>query len=278
LARIRFTILGCASSPGVPRPNGDWGACDPLEPKNRRQRASLLIERISDNDDARTTIVIDTGPDFRQQMLNAAVTHLDGVVYTHAHADHTHGIDDLRTFVLAQRQRIPVYADGKTLARLNQTFDYVFSRPKGSDYPPIVDGMTFETGDTISIGGQGGPITLTPFPLEHGSMSIKGFKIGNLAYCTDVSSFPERSLPHLQNLDVLIIGALQHEPHPSHLSLSQALDWIKRLAPRQAILTHMHTPLDYLTTLHNTPDNVQPAFDGMVIDYDHQNKKYIIAQ
>jgi phosphoribosyl 1,2-cyclic phosphate phosphodiesterase len=267
MAVLRFTVLGCGSSPGVPRPNGDWGACDPQEPRNRRKRASLLVQRIAD-DGGVTTAVIDTSPDFRQQMLDAKVTRLDGVVFTHAHADHVHGIDDLRTFVLAQGARIPVHADGRTLARLRSTFDYVFERLPGSDYPPIVDARSFETGDQIMVTGQGGPICFTPFPLEHADITIKGFRIGGLAYCTDVSRFPERSLPHVTGLDVLVIGALQYKPHPSHLSLAQALECIRRFQPKHAVLTHMHIPLDYRAVLAETPDNVEPAFDGMVLELD----------
>jgi phosphoribosyl 1,2-cyclic phosphate phosphodiesterase len=270
VATLRFTILGCGSSPGVPRPNGDWGACDPDEPRNKRLRTSLLVQRKAD-DGAVTSVVIDTSPDFRQQILNASVKRLDAVVYTHAHADHVHGIDDLRSFVLAQNTRIPIHADGRTMARLKSTFDYIFERLPGSDYPPIADARTFETGDTITVSGQGGKITLTPFPLEHAGLMIKGFRIGAMAYCTDVSGFPERSLRHVAGVEVLVIGALQYRPHPSHLSLAQALDWIGRLEPKRAILTHMHVPLDYRTVLAETPDHVEPGYDGMVFELpDHE--------
>ncbi|MCU0830339.1 MAG: MBL fold metallo-hydrolase [Rhizobiaceae bacterium] len=266
MALLRFTVLGCGSSPGVPRPNGDWGACDPDEPRNRRRRPALLVQRIEGNEV--TTVVIDTGPDFREQMLSAGVTHIDGVVYTHAHADHIHGIDDLRTYVLAQRSRMPLYADQRTMERLRGSFSYIFEAQKGSGYPPIVDAHIVETGRDLTITGKGGPVTFTPFGVDHGTLRIKGYRIGRLGYCTDASGFPARTIPVITGLDVLVIDALQIEPHPTHFSLAQALDWAKRLNARRTILTHMHTPLDYRAVLTSTPPDVEPAFDGMVITLD----------
>lgn len=265
MAILRFTMLGCGSSPGVPRPNGEWGNCDQNEPRNRRRRASLLVQKVGDV--GTTTVVIDTGPDFREQMIDAMVKHIDGVVYTHAHADHIHGIDDLRSFVLATKTRAQIYADQRTLQHLTLSFNYIFERQKGSDYPPIVDAHIIETGRDFTIAGKGGAITLTPFALQHSTIQIKGFRIGDLAYCTDVSGFPDKTMAHLSNLEVLIIGALQYEPHPSHFSLSQAVDWIRRLAPQRAILTHMHNPLDYRTVLAETPENIEPGFDGLVMEF-----------
>jgi phosphoribosyl 1,2-cyclic phosphate phosphodiesterase len=264
LATLRITMLGCGSSPGVPRPDGNWGACDPTEPKNRRRRSALLVQRTSDA--GTTNVVIDTGPDFRDQMINAGVTHIDGVVYTHAHADHVHGIDDLRSFVLGTKLKIQVYADDRTLAHLTSAFNYIFARQKGSDYPPIADANLIETGRDLTITGKGGPIALTPFGLQHGPIRIKGFRIGGLAYCTDVSGFPDKTVPAVTGLDVLIIGALQYQPHPSHFTLAQSLEWIERLGPKRAVLTHMHIPLDYQTVLDETPTNVEPGYDGMVIE------------
>lgn len=266
MATLRATVLGCGSSPGVPRPNGDWGQCDPLEPRNRRRRAALLIERRDDR--GTTTVVIDTGPDFREQMIAAAVTHIDGVVYTHAHADHIHGIDDLRAFVIANKARAQVYADQRTLNHLKSSFNYIFERQKDSDYPPIVDAHVIETGKSFMVAGKGGGITLTPFGLQHGPLRIKGFRVGGLAYCTDVSGIPDKTLPWLAGLDLLIVGALQYQPHPAHFSLGQALEWIERLAPKRAVLTHMHIPLDYHTVLNETPAHVEPAYDGMVITFE----------
>lgn len=264
MSQLKVTILGCGSSPGVPRPNGDWGECDPNEPRNKRRRAALLVQRF-DGDEV-TNVVIDTGPDFRAQMIDANVKHIDGVVYTHAHADHIHGIDDLRSFVLVTKTRVQVYADDRTLQHLHHSFNYIFERQKGSDYPPIAVSHVIETGKAFCVTGKGGLVTLTPFGLQHGALRIKGFRIGGLAYCTDVSGFPDKTLPFVSGVDVLIIGALQYQPHPSHLSLSQALDWISRLKPQKAILTHMHIPLDYHTVLASTPAHVEPGYDGMTFD------------
>ncbi|MHC5307286.1 MBL fold metallo-hydrolase [Bartonella sp. LJL80] len=261
----KFTILGCGSSPGVPRPNGDWGDCDPSNAKNRRFRTSLLVERISVSG-SKTTIVIDTGPDFRSQMIRANVQLLDGVVYTHAHADHIHGIDDLRSYVIGQKRLMDIYADHATFARLEEAFGYCFKTPEGSSYPPILQHHTISPNDEFFIEGKGGRVSMLPLLQIHGDIHSLGFRIGNVAYCTDVSDFPAFTPPLLQDLDVLIIGALQYRPHPSHFSLDQALEWVERLRPKRAILTHMHVPLDYDAVMAYTPDHVEPAFQGMQFD------------
>lgn len=262
----RFTVLGCGSSPGSPRITGDWGACDPANPRNRRLRASLLVEQIGPDGNS-TVVVIDTGPDFRTQMVTAGARKLDAVVYSHPHADHIHGIDDIRGFVIEQKKRIPVYADEKTMARLLEGFSYCFKTPPGSNYPPIVRGNYInDRNDPVVVDGEGGPLTLLPFEQLHGDITSLGFRIGNLAYCSDASGFPEATVERLSDLDVLIIDALQYRPHPSHLSLSQALEWIDRLKPGKAVLTHMHIPLDYDTVMRETPDHVEPAYDMMVIE------------
>lgn len=263
--RLRFTLLGCGSSPGTPRITGDWGNCDPANPKNRRSRAAAMVERIAENGE-RTTIVIDTGPDFRAQMLAASVTHIDAVIYTHPHADHIHGLDDLRSYVLEQRHRIPIYADDNTLLRLKQGFGYCFETPLGSSYPPILKSNLIDHLTPLTIDGRGGSIRLLPLTQQHGDILSLGFRIGALAYCPDVSGFPNVTVAQLHGLDWLIIDALQYRPHPSHFSLSEALDWIDRLKPKHAALTHMHVPLDYDTVNRETPDHVEPGYDGMVIE------------
>ncbi|MCD2171411.1 MBL fold metallo-hydrolase [Rhizobium sp. C4] len=264
----RLTILGCASSPGVPRINGDWGACDPANPKNRRTRAALLVEQIG-HDGGKTTVVVDTGPDFREQMIAAGVQHLDAVIYTHAHADHLHGIDDVRGYFHAQRQRIPIYADAFTMDRIRMGFGYCLETPVGSNYPPIVEPHLIETSDMpVTISGAGGPITFNPILQVHGDIMSLGFRIGDFAYCSDVSDFPEISHGKLQDLDTLVIDCLQYRFHPSHLSLEQALGWIARFAPRHAILTHMHIPLDYEKVMAETPAHVEPAYDGLRVEFD----------
>ncbi|MGR6430803.1 MBL fold metallo-hydrolase [Rhizobium sp. PAMB 3174] len=266
--RRRFTILGCSSSPGVPRINGDWGACNPDNPKNRRTRAAFLVEQIAP-DGGRTTVVIDTGPDFREQMIAAKVEALDAVLYTHAHADHLHGIDDLRGYFFVRGHRIPIWADAFTMERIRDGFGYCMVTPPESQYPPIVKPHLIETPDMpVTISGEGGKISFMPIMQRHGDIHSLGFRIGDVAYCSDVSHFPEESVAKLQGLDVLVIDALQYREHPSHLSVDQALGWIERLQPKRAILTHMHVPLDYDTLMSGTPDHVEPAHDMLTFESD----------
>lgn len=264
---LRFTILGCGSSPGVPRVTGDWGACDRENPKNRRLRCAAMAELVGP--EGTTRVMIDTGPDFRSQVLAAGISTIDAVVYTHPHADHIHGIDDLRSFVLDQRRRINIYADDSTQKRLDEAFGYCFVAPAGSSYPPILNAHRIDHAEPLVIKGQGGALTFTPLPQVHGEIMSLGFRIGNLAYCPDVSDFPGETVELLRDLDVLIIDALQYKTHPSHLSLGEALDWIERLKPKRAILTHMHVPLDYETVSAETPKHVEPAFDGLVVEMDY---------
>jgi phosphoribosyl 1,2-cyclic phosphate phosphodiesterase len=261
---LRLTILGCGSSPGTPRITGDWGDCDPKNPRNRRRRAAAMVERISER--GVTTVVIDTGPDFREQMIDAGVERIDAVLYTHPHADHIHGIDDLRGFVLAQRRLMDIHADKPTLERLKEAFGYCFQTPPGSSYPPILKAHTIAHDEKVVIEGEGGPLAFEPLPQIHGDIISLGFRIGGIAYCPDVSDFPQETAAALGNLDVLVLDALQYKRHPSHFSLEEALEWVRRLQPKRAVLTHMHIPLDYETVRAETPDNVDPAFDGMRIE------------
>ena len=256
---LTFTILGCGSSGGVPRLGGHWGDCDPANPKNRRQRCSLLVERTGPN--GTTTVLIDTSPDLRNQLLNAGVGRLDGVIYTHSHADHVHGIDDLRMIVFNMRNRLQVWADGATQDALLSRFGYVFVQPKGSSYPAILDLNTLNGPCTID--GPGGPIRFDPFEVDHGSIETFGFRIANVAYLPDVAQIPDAAWLALTDLDVWIVDALRRDPHPTHSHLSNTLDWIVRAQPKRAILTNMHIDLDYDTVLGETPDHVEPAFDGM---------------
>lgn len=270
--RLRFTILGCGSSPGVPRIHGDWGDCDPNEPKNRRLRCSLLVERISDK--GTTRIVVDTSPDFREQMLAAKVPGVDGVLYTHPHADHVHGIDDLRGFALAQRERIKVYADEYTMQRLHEGFGYCLKQPEGSMYPPILDAHEISAEKPVEIQGEGGSVHALPILQVHGSINSLGFRFsldenfetGGLCYSSDVSDIPDKSIPLLENLDCWIVDALQYKPHVSHFSVSESLEWIERLKPAKSVLTHMHIPLDYQKLKSELPETIEPAYDGMVLE------------
>ena len=264
--RRRFTVLGCASSPGVPRINGDWGACDPNNPRNRRTRASFMVQQFAP-DGGVTTVIVDTGPDFREQMIAARVEQVDAVIYTHGHADHLHGIDDLRGYFVMQKHRIPIYADAYTMERIRQGFGYCLETPPGSNYPPIVlPNVLEDLSQPLEITGKGGTIRFQPLLQQHGDIRSIGLRIGDVAYCCDVSDFPDETVARLGNLDVLVIDALQYRHHPSHLSLEQALGWIERLQPKRAILTHMHIPLDYETVMGETPPHVEPAYDQMVFE------------
>jgi phosphoribosyl 1,2-cyclic phosphate phosphodiesterase len=201
------------------------------------------------------------------QMIDAGVDRLDAVVYTHAHADHIHGIDDLRGFFLVQRQLIPLHADLPTLERLRQSFGYCFETPQGSSYPPIVAPSLIEHGRAFAISGPAGDIVVEPLPVAHGDIVSLCLRIGGIAYVPDVSGIPADTAARLRDLDLLVIDALQPRPHPSHFSLGQSLEWIERLEPRNAILTHMHIPLDHDAVERATPDHVHPAHDGMAVEF-----------
>ena len=263
---MKLTILGCGASPGVPRIDGNWGACDPAEPRNYRTRSSALIERFADEGQRPTRVLIDTSPDLRAQMLAARVDAIDGVVYTHTHADHVHGIDDLRAYALIARRMVDVYADDDTYAKLVSSFGYCFRAPPGSAYPPILKRTRIEAGTPFAVHGPGGPVTLLPFRQIHGDIESLGIRVGGIAYSCDVSDIPEESIAALRGLDTWIVDALRHTPHPSHFSLGRALEWIARIGPRRAYLTHLHADLDYRATLAILPAGVEPAYDGLVIE------------
>ena len=258
---LTATILGCASSGGVPRIGYGWGACDPNEPRNRRRRCSLLVER--QGPQGKTTLLIDTGPDVREQLLDARVEWVDGVLYTHEHADHTHGIDDLRVLAIYKRRLVDVYADERTAALLRLRFGYCFETPHGSQYPPILTLHAMEVGKPVTINGAGGAITALPFLQNHGDIQALGFRIGDFAYSSDVNGLPDDSIAALAGLDTWIVDSLRPEPHPSHWSLPETLEMITRLKPRRSVLTNMHTDLDYGTLLRDLPPGIEPGFDGM---------------
>lgn len=260
----RFTILGSGSSGGVPRIGNEWGACDPNEPKNRRLRSSFLVEKF--DGEAATRLLIDTSPDIRQQLLTANISVVDAVAYTHSHADHIHGIDDLRVVYFNLKKRLPVYYDKKTGEDLLTKFRYCFELPEDSNYVPILDGQEIELDVPLRVEGAGGMIETTPFFQHHGNAHSLGFRFGSLCYCTDVSSFPESSLAYLEDLDVLILDALRETHHPCHFTVAQALEIIEAYKPKRAILTHLHVDLDYQTLKSQLPSYVEPAFDGLVIE------------
>jgi phosphoribosyl 1,2-cyclic phosphate phosphodiesterase len=263
---LRATILGCGSSGGVPRLGAMWGACDPRNPRNRRRRCGLLVERLGHG--RHTTVLVDTSPDLREQLLSVRAEALDGVLYTHDHADHTHGIDDLRGLVYAMKRRIDVWGDAPTLASIERRFEYCFSTPPGSNYAPILNAHTLGPTSPVRIEGPTGPIEAVAIPQIHGDAGSLGFRLGGLAYSPDLSDVPEASVELLQGLDVWIVDALRFTPHASHFSVKQALEWIGRLNPKRAVLTHMTTDLDYEALKRELPEGVEPAYDNMVIEVD----------
>jgi phosphoribosyl 1,2-cyclic phosphate phosphodiesterase len=260
---LKLTILGCGTSGGVPRVGNIWGACDPSNPKNRRRRCSVLVQK--EGGEGTTNVLVDTSPDLREQLLDTGVGWLDGVLYTHDHADHTHGIDDLRMVSYNGRQRVAVYYDAMTGQQLRQRFAYCFNMSANGEYPPILDGHQIAPGLPLIILGPGGGIEVLPFKQHHGSGETLGFRFGGIAYSPDVSDLPEESLKYFENLDVWILDALRYSRHPSHFSIDEALTWIKRVKPKRAVLTHMHVDLDYTALARALPPSVEPAYDGMVL-------------
>jgi len=261
---LKFTILGCGSSGGVPRPALGWGACDPTNPKNRRRRTSLLVERR--NTAGVTRVLIDTSPDLREQLIDAAVDDLDAVFYTHEHADHIHGIDDLRSLYIRRRRPLDAYLDEETARTVRGRFGYCFAAPPGSEYPPILTEHRLVAGAEVVIVGQGGAIPVLPLQQVHGHIGSLGFRFGNVAYSCDLSALPDTSAAALGGLDVWIVDALRDKPHPSHFSVTDALGWIASLKPRRAILTNLHADLDYDRLRRALPDRVEPAFDGLTFE------------
>ncbi len=272
---LKVTILGCGSSGGVPRFGGadgagDWGACDPAEPKNRRSRCSILVQRAHPEfgfrHDTMTSVLVDTSPDMRSQLLAAKCSRLDAVLFTHDHADQSHGIDDLRVLALQMRRRIPVYIDSATSGVLLERFSYCFEQKPGSHYPPILDKIeTPICGERFSVGGPSGEIETTAFLQHHGGVNSLGFRFGDIAYSSDVVGLPEESFDILDGVGVWIVDALQYKPHATHAHLDLALEWIARVKPRRAILTNLHIHMDYQILKRQLPENVEPAYDGLEV-------------
>lgn len=260
MSALEFTILGSGSSGGVPRIDGDWGDCDPADPRNRRTRCSLLVRRRGPEGD--TTVIVDTSPDLRAQCLAAEVKRVDAVLITHDHADQTHGIDDLRAFAGRQRQRIPIWMDGLARSSLSVRFDYIFLGRGG--YPAICDPMAMSADDQqIQVVGPAGSINVRTFPQQHGSIGSVGLRFGDVAYSPDVSDLDEAGFAALQGLDVWIVDALRWTPHPTHAHVEKTLGWIARVRPRRAILTNLHIDLDFAELAARLPPGVEPAYDGL---------------
>lgn len=252
---LTVTVLGCGGSLGVPMVGNMWGTVDPANPKNRRTRPSILVQSAS------TTVLIDTSADCRSQLLAAQVTHIDAIVYTHDHADHVHGIDDIRPLCFNRDGLLPAYADAKTHQSLVRRFGYMFD---GVDvdrgiYKPLMSLTKFDGPFMI------GDIPFVPFRQQHGPTFSFGFRIGEFAYSTDASDLDEAAFDLLAGIGVWIVDAAREAPHPSHAHLSLALDWVDRLGPRQAYLTHMNHTMDYDRLCAMLPDGVLPAHDGLVI-------------
>ena len=266
MAELSFSILGCGSSGVVPRLGGNWGDCDPNHSKNHRSRCSLLVELTGAA--GVTRVLIDTSPDMRSQLLKANVGKLDGVVYTHEHADHVHGIDDLRMVFFNTRKRINVWADTKTQAALLQKFGYTFVQAEGSPYPPILEMFTID--GQFSIDGLGGKITLNPFNVQHGKITSLGLRIEDVAYIPDISEMNDLAWKQIKKANIWILDALRRTPHQSHTHLSQSLEWIKKSGVKRGILTNMHVDMDYETLLNELPSNVEPAYDGMRLKSSHR--------
>ncbi len=259
-----LSILGCGSSAGVPRVAQGWGACDPANPRNRRRRCSILVEQA---DEAGVTrALVDTSPDLREQLLASNVARLDAILLTHPHADHIHGIDDIRPMVAQMDALIDVHMDAPTSAVMRQGFRYVFETLPGSNYAPLAREHRLEHGKAASVNGHGGAIEFLPFALDHGDIESLGFRFGNVAYTPDLARIPTGSWRFLENLDLWIVDALRYTSHPTHLSVPETLDLILQLRPRRAILTNLSNELDYAELCKSLPENVEPAYDGMRVE------------
>ncbi len=262
---LRLTLLGTGSSGGVPRIDGDWGACDPADPRNRRRRCGALLEAVAGGGERPTQVLIDTSPDLREQVLSVGLTACDGILFSHDHADQTHGIDDVRVLAYRMRRRLPAFMDAETRASLLPKFRYCFEGESG--YPAILDLQPdLVAGQTRRLEGPGGPMDILPLRQEHGRIVSLGFRIGTMAYCNDVNVLPEETLAALHGLDVLVLDALRYAPHPSHADVDTALGWVAQLRPRRAVLTNLHIDLDYETLRRELPDGVEPGYDGMVLE------------
>ena len=255
---MKFTILGCGSSMGVPRPDGDFGKCNPHDKKNYRTRCCALIKTKDE------TALIDTSPDLRQQLINNKIKHIDKVFYSHMHADQTHGINDLRVFYIKKRKPIDVYADNATKKYLINTFGYCFHN-NSNEYPAILKLWPINQKLFIKEGKKKRKII--PIKVQHGRVNSICYIIDKkLAYISDVSKIDKKDYRYFKNLNYLIIDCLWHRYHPSHLNLENSLKLIKKFKPKKSILTNLHSDLDYQKLKRKLPKNVVPAFDGLSVN------------
>jgi len=252
-------MLGCGPSWGVPRIGGEWGACDPSNPKNRRRRVSILVEENG------ARVLVDTSPDLREQLLDAGIRGLDAVLYTHAHADHLHGIDDLRMVNRLIQKPLPVYASKVTLGQIRERFGYVFGAGGGDAatigyYRPALEPR--EVDGPFEAAG----LAITPIVQDHGFSQTLGFRFGRFAYSTDLVRLDETAFAALAGIECWIVDCQRREPHVTHSHLNQTLAWIARVGPRRAILTHMDESLDYAELRRELPANVEPGYDGLTVE------------
>ena len=264
---LEFTILGCGSSGGVPRADGDWGDCNPDNPRNRRSRCSMLVRVRSDESSGQeTTVLVDTSPDLRLQTADAKVRRVDAILLTHDHADQTHGLDDVRAFFLRQQARIPCHSDAATLESMRRRFGYIFRSEAG--YPAICsEHLIPPHGQVWRIDGPSGPLPVVTFDQDHGAIRSVGYRFGDVAYSPDVVDLPDEAFEALEGLDVWVVDALRWRPHPTHAHVEKTLGWIDRLKPRRAILTNLHIDLDYDELARRLPAGVEPAYDGMRFEH-----------
>ncbi|MFC3078106.1 MBL fold metallo-hydrolase [Phenylobacterium terrae] len=262
---LEVTILGCGSSGGVPRADGDWGVCDPAEPKNARTRCSLLVRRKA-GEGEETTVLVDASPDLRLQTAAAGVKRLDALLLSHDHADQTHGIDDVRAFFIRQRAKIPCLMDAATHASMMRRFGYIFEAEGG--YPAICEARELPAhGATWMLDGPSGAIPVSTFDQDHGGVRSVGFRFGGVAYSSDVVGLDEAAFAALEGVEVWIVDALRWRPHPTHAHVERSLEWIARVKPKRAILTNLHIDLDYRDLAARLPEGVEPAYDGLVIEH-----------
>lgn len=269
---IKITMLGTGSSGGVPRVGNQWGECDPVNPKNRRRRCALLVELLCES--GKTSTLIDAGADLREQLLSADAQHLDGVLLTHSHADHIFGLDDLRQLALLMKTPILVHMDAKTAETVMPAFGYIFRQAPASSYPAFCTHKEIHHDQVIRVDGAAGPLDFQPLLAEHGDIHSLGFRAGNMAYLPDVKRISDaNTLVALENLELLIIDCLREVAHPAHMNLSESLAFIEKLSPKHAILTNMHSDLDYQALLERLPEHIVPGFDGlqMVLPYPPPN-------
>lgn len=266
MSLLEVTILGSGSSGGVPRADGNWGVCDPSDPRNSRTRCSLMARRRSEEGPERwTTIVVDTAPEFRLQTAAAGTRRLDALLMTHDHADQAHGIDDIRAFAMRQRARIPVHVDEATAETMIRRFGYVFLGDKG--YPAIADLVAIPPhGETWRVDGPSGPIPVVTFDQDHGEVRSVGYRFGPIAYSSDVLALDDAAFEAMAGVELWIVDALRYTPHPTHAHVERTLGWIERLRPRLAILTNLHIDLDFEELTSRLPPGVGAAFDGMRLE------------